>query len=133
MGNREDLGKLLLRIVLASVLLFHGVYKLTHGVEWIKGPLGSFGLPGALAYGVYAAEVIAPVFLIAGWKARLAALVIAFDMLMALVLVLRSRVFSINPMGGGWAVELEIMILSVAVALFLLGSGRYRLGRRIWD
>jgi putative oxidoreductase len=133
MGTRDDAGKLLLRLTLGGILLFHGVFKLTHGVAWIEGPLGRFGLPGFLAYGVYVAEVLAPILLFIGWKARLAALVIAFDMLMAIVLVLRPRLFTVNQSGGGWGVELEGMILLVAVSVFLLGSGRYRLGRGVWD
>jgi putative oxidoreductase len=133
MGAREDWGKLLLRLGLAAILLFHGVFKVTHGVEWIKQPLGAMGLPGFLAYGTYLAEVAAPVLLVVGWKARLAALVIAGDMIMAMILVLRPRILSVNPQGGGWAIELEVLILLGAVVIYLVGSGRFRLGRGRWD
>jgi putative oxidoreductase len=132
--NREDLGKLVLRLTLAAVVLFHGIFKLTHGVEWIKQPLASHGLPGFLAYGTYVAEVLAPLLLIIGWKARLAALTIVFDMLMAMFLVLRPQLFAIKERGGGgWGVELEAMLLLTALTIFLIGSGRYRLGRGVWD
>jgi putative oxidoreductase len=133
MSSREDFGKLLLRATLALVLLFHGLFKLTHGVQWIEQPLGALGLPGFLAYGTYVAEVVAPVLLLLGYQARLAALVVVFDMLMAIVLVLRPRIFSINAAGGGWAVEVEAMILLIGLTVFCLGSGRYRLGRGRWD
>ena len=133
MRTHDDFGKLLLRLGLGGILLFHGVFKLTHGVEWIRSPLATFGLPDFLAYGVYLAEVVAPVLLFLGWKARLAALVIVFDMIMAMVLVLRPRLFTVNPMGGGWGIELEALILLVAGAVFFLGSGRYRIGRGVWD
>ena len=134
MGTREDLGKLLLRIALGSILLFHGVFKLRHGVAWIEQPLGAVGLPGFLAYGTYLAEVVAPVLVVLGYKARLAALVIVVDMLMAMVLVLRPMILTIKDRGGGgWGVELEALILLCALSVFLLGSGRYRLGRGVWD
>ena len=134
MHNREDLGKLVLRIALGVILLFHGVFKLRHGVAWIEQPLAAVGLPGFLAYGTYVAEVLAPILLLLGYKARLAALVIVFDMLMAMVLVLRPALFTIKERGGGgWSVELEALILLSALAVFLLGSGRYRLGRGVWD
>ncbi len=119
----------LVRVALGAVVLFHGVFKLQHGVEWVKGPLGEVGLPGVLAYGLYLAEVAAPVLVILGLFSRPAALVIAFDMAMAMLLVLRGRVFSINPQGGGWAIELEFLILVMAVAVTLQGAGRYGLGR----
>ena len=134
MHNREDLGKLVLRIALGVILLFHGVFKLRHGVAWIEQPLAAVGLPGFLAYGTYVAEVLAPILLLLGYKARLAALAIVFDMLMAMVLVLRPALFTIKERGGGgWSVELEALILLSALAVFLLGSGRYRLGRGVWD
>ena len=127
---KEDVGLFLLRLALGGILLFHGIFKLTHGVEWIKQPLGTLGLPGFLAYGTYVAEVVAPVLLMLGLWARVAALVVAFDMLMAIALVLRPRIFTINEMGGGWAIELEALILVVALALSIEGPGRYVVGRR---
>ena len=133
MNNREDLGKLVLRVALGGILLFHGIFKLQHGVAWIEQPLAAFGLPGFLAYGTYLAEIVAPILVVLGYRARLAALVIVFDMLMAMVLVLRPMIFTINERGGGWGVELEGFILLTALTVFLLGSGRYRLGRGAWD
>jgi putative oxidoreductase len=134
MPNREDLGKLVLRVAVGGILLFHGIYKLRHGVAWSEEALAAFGLPGFLAYGTYLAEVVAPILLLVGYKARLAALVIGFDMLMAMLLVLRPMLFTIKERGGGgWGVELESLLLLAAVAVFLLGSGRYRLGRGAWD
>ena len=134
-AKRQDLGLLLLRIALGGIILFHGVFKLRHGVAWIQQPLGALGLPGVLAYGTYVAEVIAPVLVILGFRTRIAALAIAFDMLMAIVLVLRPRVFTINEMGGGWAIEVEALILLVALTLCFTGAGRHRIGPAptAWD
>jgi len=111
-------------------MLFHGIFKLTHGVAWIAGPLGAVGLPAWLSYGVYVAEVLAPVLVIVGLWARPAALVIAFDMFMAIFLARRADVAKINPMGGGWSIELELLFLVSALAIALMGSGRYGIGRR---
>jgi putative oxidoreductase len=127
---RTDAGLLLLRLGLGALILFHGVYKLTHGIAWIAGPLGKVGLPAWLAYGVYVGEVLAPVLVILGLWARPAALVIAFDMFMAIFLARRGDVAKINPAGGGWAIELELMYLVAALTVALAGSGRYGLGRR---
>ena len=128
--NRTDAGLLVLRLGLGALILFHGIYKLTHGVAWIAGPLGKVGLPAWLAYGVYVAEVVAPVLVIVGLWARPAAFVIAFDMFMAIFLARRGDVAKINPMGGGWAIELELMYLVGALAIALMGSGRYGIGRK---
>jgi len=128
-SSGQDLGKLDLRVALGAVVLFHGVFKVTHGVEWIKGPLGELGLPGFLAYGTYAAEVLAPLLLFVGYKVRIAAAVIAFDMLMALVLVMRPQILTVKEAGGGWGVEIEALLLLVSVALVFMGGGRYGVER----
>src|SRR3954469_3701180 len=46
---QPDAGLLVLRFGLAGILLFHGIYKATHGVAWIGGPLSKVGLPSWLA------------------------------------------------------------------------------------
>jgi len=127
-AKHPDLGLLVLRLALGIIVLFHGVAKLRHGVAWIQHPLTAIGLPPAMAYGAYVAELVAPVLLIVGKWTRIAALVIAFDMIMAIVLVLRPRLFALNDMSGGWAIELEALILATALALCLAGGGRYRIG-----
>ena len=121
---RVDAGLLVLRLALGTIVLFHGVFKATHGVGWIGDLLRSHGLPGVLANGVYVAEVIAPVFLFVGAYTRLAAIVIAFDMFMAIALAQHQGLFSVNQ-GGGWGVEVEAMIFCMGVALGLTGGGRY--------
>ena len=127
---RTDAGLLVLRLGLGALLLFHGVYKVTHGVAWIAGPLSGAGLPTWLQYGVYVGEVLAPVLVILGLWTRPAALVIAIDMFMAIFLARRADVAKVNPAGGGWAIELELMYLVAALALALAGGGRYGLGKR---
>jgi putative oxidoreductase len=100
----------------------------------MAGMLQSNHLPAFIGYGVYVGEVVAPLLLIAGILTRPAALVLAFDMLMAIVLVQRSKFFTLNQ-GGGWTVELEMFFLLAAVAIFYFGSGRYAVskGRGRWD
>jgi len=128
-ARSDDTGKLLLRLAVAGIILFHGVFKLTHGVDWITQPLGDLGLPGFLRYGTYLAEVVAPIFILAGYWTRLAALVVAFDMFMAIVLVLRHQAFAVKEAGGGWGIELEAMLLLTSLALFFIGAGKYGVGR----
>jgi len=127
---RADAGLLVLRFAIGGLLLLHGIYKITHGVGWIAGPLGGVGLPPWVAYGVYIGEVLAPVLLILGLWVRPAALVIVIDMFMAIFLARRADVGKINPMGGGLAIEVEMLFLLGALALALAGGGRFGLGRR---
>jgi putative oxidoreductase len=125
----EDYGKLLLRAVLAILLLFHGFSKLAGGIGFITGMLEKAGLPGVFGYGVYIGEVVAPLLILVGLFTRPAALVVAINMIVALLLVHTKQFFTLNEQGG-WALELQGMYLAGALAVALLGAGRYSLGGR---
>ncbi len=122
---REDLGKLVLRFTLGGLLLFHGVAKLRNGIGWMGEPLGAFGIPMIVGYGVYVAEVASPFLLFLGVLTRAAALIIAFDLFMAVLLVRHDGLFQLGQGGGAWAIETEAFFFLTAVAVFLLGSGRF--------
>jgi putative oxidoreductase len=123
----DDAGKLVLRALLAILILFHGTSKLIGGVGFITGMLAKAGLPPALGYLVYIGEVVAPLLMLFGVFTRAAALVMAVNMIVALLLVHTSQFFSINETGG-WALELQGMYLGAAIAVALLGAGRYSIG-----
>ena len=85
------------------------------------------GLPAAFAYLVYVGEVLAPLLLIAGLWTRVAATVVAVNMLAAVLLVHTSQLFTLSKTGG-WVLELQAMYLFGAIAVALLGAGRYSVG-----
>jgi putative oxidoreductase len=124
-ARNADAGLLLLRLILAVVLLFHGVFKFEHGIDWMRGPLSRVGLPLAAGYGAYVAELVAPVMLILGVWTRIAALFVVGDMVMALVTVMGPQILVAKQGGGAWGVEVEAMILVIALCLFLSGGGKY--------
>ncbi|MCC7258493.1 MAG: DoxX family protein [Gammaproteobacteria bacterium] len=125
----NDLACLILRLALGGLILFHGVAKLIGGIGHVTGLVTGAGLPAWVAYGVYAGEVIAPLMVIAGWYTRPAAAVIAVNMLFAIGLVHRDELFALSAMGA-WKLELQVLFLVTAVAVALLGGGRYALNRR---
>ncbi|MEO7579390.1 MAG: DoxX family protein [Massilia sp.] len=126
-GPFDDAGKLLLRAALAILILFHGVSKIIGGVGFITGLVAKAGLPPAVGYLVYVGEVVAPLLVLAGLWTRAAALVIAINMLVAFLLVHTGDLFSIGKTGG-WALELQGIYLAAALAVAVLGAGRYSLG-----
>jgi putative oxidoreductase len=131
----DNLGKLLIRITVGGLMLFHGVSKLLHGVGGVENILVARGWPGPIAYGVYLAEIIAPILIIVGFRTRLAALIVALEMILAIVLAHSKSVFALKAAGGGWAIELEVFFLLASVALFFMGAGSYAAskGRSVWD
>jgi len=133
-SRHDDAGKLTLRLAIGGLLILHGIAKLSNGIGWMAGMLGSHGLPAFLGYGVYVGEIIAPLLLLVGKFTRPAGLVIAFNMLVAVLLARRDAIAKLNQ-GGGWDIELEMLFLLGGVAIWFLGSGRYALskGAGRWD
>ena len=125
----NDLGKLVLRLTLGILMLLHGIAKITGGIGGIEKMVQGSGMPGFFAYGVYIGEVVAPILLILGLYARVGAAVIVVNMLFAILLAHRADLFLIGP-AGGWALELQGFFLFTALALVLMGPGRYSVNHR---
>jgi putative oxidoreductase len=125
--SADDAGKLLLRVALGVLMLLHGVGKLEGGIAAVVGMVGKTGLPGALGYAVYLGEVVAPLLLLVGLFTRPAALVVAVNMVVAVLLVHTGQLATLSPTGG-WALELQALYLTAALAIALFGAGRASVG-----
>ena len=123
----EDFGKLILRATLAILILFHGVAKFIGGPGSVIGAVTKMGWPPAVGYLVFVGEVIAPLLVLFGVWTRPAALVIAINMIVAVILVHTHQLFTLSK-SGGWALELQGLFLAVAIVVALLGAGRYSVG-----
>ncbi|TWU43893.1 DoxX [Novipirellula aureliae] len=129
----EDYGKLLLRVTIAGLMLFHGIAKMIGGVGGIEGMLAAKGVPTLLAYGVYVGELVVPLLMLAGVFTRISSLVFAFNMLVAILLAHSADILSIGP-HGGWAIELPMLYLLGSLVIALIGPGNYavRQGKGWW-
>ena len=123
--NPEELGKLVLRLSVGILMLFHGYSKIANpgSLEWIGGTLTAYHLPSILAYGVYVGEVLAPLMVIVGYRARLGGLLIAVNMLFALGLAHSGELLSLSE-HGAWAVELQGFYLMGGIVIALIGGGQ---------
>ena len=123
----DNAGKLVLRLAVGGLILFHGVAKVlnpTGAMTAISGQLAALGLPGYIAYGVYVGEVVAALLLILGFLTRIGGLLIVANMIFALVLVHSSQIFTLSKTGG-WALELQGFYLFCGLAIYFLGSGKF--------
>ena len=125
----EDLGKLVLRLVLGILVLLHGIFKLKAGVGFIAPLVTGIGLPPWVTYGVYIGEILAPLMLILGFFSRLGAFIIFVNMIFAIVLMHRPDLLTLGKQGG-WTLELQGMFMFTALALTFMTPGRYALTRR---
>jgi putative oxidoreductase len=127
MDVSANLGKLLLRLTLGGLLLFHGVAKIQRGVEGIVERVAGTGLPPSVGYLVYVGEVLAPVLLIIGLWSRAAALIVAVNMVVAVWLAHSTQLTELGR-SGGLALELQAFYFLTAMAILLLGAGKFSVG-----
>jgi len=106
-------------------MLFHGIAKF-NGIGFISGTLAGIGLPEIIANGVYIGEVLAPLMVIVGLYTRIGGWLMAINMLFAIGLMHSQQIFTLTEQGA-WAIELQVLYLSAAVVIALLGSGKFAL------
>jgi putative oxidoreductase len=127
MNHYDDIGKLVLRLSVGILLLMHGLFKLMYGIAGISALVQANGWPTWIAYGVFIGEIIAPALLILGLLTRASAVVVVLNMLMAVYLAHSHQLFHLTK-SGGWMLELQGMYLFGALAITLLGAGRFSVG-----
>lgn len=126
-SKNTDLGLLLLRISTGGLMLFHGVSKLIHGISFLVENMGAFG------YAVYIGEVLAPIAILIGFRTRIAAVLLAVTCVVAIATAHAQEIFTISE-HGGYALELLMLYLFGALALFFTGAGKYAVSKtNKWD
>jgi putative oxidoreductase len=76
--------------------------------------------------------VVAPICIILGAWTRIAALVVAFNMLFAMLLVHSKEIFALSEHGGA-KIEVVLLYLFGAVALALMGGGAWTVTKGRWS
>jgi putative oxidoreductase len=120
----EDIGKLILRVSAAVLMLFHGFAKVSHGIDKIASNLMKSGFPEFLAYGVYLGEIVFPLLMILGLFTRLAAFGIGVTMVFAIFLVNSEKLFMLSNHGSP-VIELPLLYLLVSIVICFIGAGKY--------
>ena len=127
MTRYEDAGKLVLRLAVGILILLHGIAKLRFGLGDVAPALERAHIPAILGYLIYIGEVVAPIMMIVGFWTRPAALVVAATMAVALVLGHPRELFQMTD-HGGLLLEVQWMFFAGALAVALIGAGRYCVG-----
>jgi putative oxidoreductase len=127
MNPSTSAGLLLLRLSLGLMYLAHAGLKLF--VFTLPGTAQFFagqGLPGAMAYGVFAAEAIGGAMLLLGVYPRQVALALV-PILLGAAWVHAPNGWVFNAPGGGW--EYPVFLAAMSVVLWLAGDGAAALKR----
>jgi putative oxidoreductase len=120
-------GLAILRIVLGIAMLVHGWSKLSGGVDNVAGFFGGMlGIPapGLMAWVVTIVELGGGILLVVGFLTQIAGLLIALDMLGAILFayLLRGAPFIEN---GAVSWEKEAVFAAAALCLALSGPGAW--------
>lgn len=114
-------GVTLLRISLGVMWIAHALLKwFVFTLPGTAGFFESVGLPGALAYPVFAVELLGGIALVLGIYARQVALALVPVMAVAAWVHLPNGWVHTSP-GGGW--EYPVFLIVASLALGLLGDG----------
>lgn len=131
--SKADIGLLLIRLMLAIVFIFHGSQKLFgvfdgHGIAGMAAFLQTQGVPFPTLSAILSAsaEFFGGLALAFGILVRLAIIPMAFNMIVAALLV-HWPVFSIQKGGMEYPLTLAIIL----IALGLTGAGNITVGKAL--
>jgi putative oxidoreductase len=133
LNNLQPWGALVMRLVLGAAMIYHGYDKVIpaggfHGgntfsaLERHSHYVASLGLPYWLGIVSALTEFIGGILLVLGLLTRLAAFLVAINMLVALVMVNRHHGYSGS--------EYSLALFALAVMLFFYGAGMAALDRK---
>jgi putative oxidoreductase len=127
-------GLAILRIVLGIAMAIHGWSKLSGGVEGVAGFFGTLGIPapGLMAWVVTIVELVGGILLVVGFLTQIAGVLIAIDMLGAILFayLLRGAPFIEN---GAITWEREAVFAAAALCLALSGPGAWSVDDVVGD
>jgi putative oxidoreductase len=120
-------GLAILRVVLGIVMIVHGWSKLSGGVGNVAGSFGgNLGVPapGLMAWVVTIVELVGGILLVVGFLSQIAGILIALDMLGAILFafLLRGAPFIEN---GAITWEKEAVFAAAALCIALAGPGAW--------
>jgi len=125
----NDAAKLILRLTVGIMMLFHGLDKIINGIGGVKHLTTASGLPEFIAYGVYVGEVVVPILILLGAYARAASAILALNMVFAIFLAYGNSLFALGKHGAP-LFELPFLYLMMSVLIVMFGSGKYALNAK---
>ena len=130
-AQRLAVGLTILRVIVGIIFIAHGAQKLfVFGLGGVAGAFGQMHIPLPQISGPLVAfvEFLGGIALLVGLFTRFAAILLAIDMVGAIVFVHGRNGFFL-PMGF----EYPLLLLTSNVAILISGPGSYAIDDRLWS
>lgn len=124
----KPLALLLARIAIGVIFIYHGLPKLTHPQQWVEN-FHHMGFPGYFAYIAAILEVFGGALLIVGLFTRIAGLLLAGEMAVALVGVHGL----VRDPGNVHSYEFPLALAVLAFVLATVGAGAISLDQMLFE
>lgn len=115
--NKQEIGKLILRVILGLTFFIHGLVKFQGGISNTVGYFDSLGIPGFLAYAVAIIELVGGIALVLGIGTRIVAALLALIMAGAIITAKIPAGFLGNGQMAGYELDLALLAMSIFFVL----------------
>lgn len=129
--NKNEVGKLVLRVVLGLIFFIHGLSKFQGGLANIEGFFVSIGIPGFMAYIVAVIELVGGIVIILGLGTRIVSILFALIMVGAIFTAKLPVGFLGNGQMAGY--ELELALLAISIYFIFANKSKFSLDRKFFN
>lgn len=123
MNFKNEIGAVVLRVILGLTFFIHGLVKFQDGIGNTAGWFDSIGIPGFMAYVVAGIELVGGIALVIGLGTRIVSALLVLIMLGAIIKVK----LAVGFLGNGQMAGYELDLAFLAMALFLAINGSKQL------
>ena len=121
--NKNEIGNVILRVMLGVTFFIHGLAKFQGGITNIVGYFDSLGIPGFMAYVIAVIELVGGIVLILGLGTQIVSILFALIMIGAIF----TAKLSLGFLAG---YELELLLLAISIYFIFANKSRFSLDQK---
>ena len=118
--NKNDIAKVILRVILGFTFFIHGLVKFQGGIANTAGYFDSLGIPGFMAYVVATIEFLGGLAMILGIGTKIVGILFSIIMIGAIF----TAKLSLGFLGNGQMAGYELDLILLAASLYFVLADR---------
>lgn len=121
--NKNEIGNVILRVMLGLTFFIHGLAKFQGGITNIVGYFDSLGIPGFMAYVIAVIELVGGIVIILGLGTQIVSILFALIMIGAIF----TAKLSLGFLAG---YELELLLLAISIYFIFANKSKFSLDQK---